>query len=548
MSFQYHRHKSGQSEDSFWTSYSDLFLGLSTIFLLLYVVTSFRTGTDGLKHQMETEKMNMQIQDLQNQLKLYEAAKTDYMENSASKDEQQEYTELMDKLSLLQEEAKDENERLKQEALENQLKAKSLNKYQQMVRNIVNANKFAKNKISLRDDIIVDQDTSISSLNSEVSKNQKLIAENQRQIAIANRDLGQRQKQLKAAFAANRMSKKIYNQKIIEAQKEAEAKVSRLQQTTQKYQSDLAQINQQMQQISGQLQQTQGQLSQTRGALQEKTNEVGNLQNQMANSVRETEGKMAALKAGFENEKAGDRARFEGELRKMQLGAAERAQREGQFRAAAEAKEREMQGRMAGLQGELGKAKAELEARKAVANEIKKGFAKAGIKADIDGDTGEVLLDFGQHYFEVNSANLKSEMKAVLQKAMPIYSKSLFGNPKVSGKISSVEVIGFASPTYQNRVIDPKSNRPEDIEALKYNMDLSYKRANAIFQYVLQERDLNFQHKTELLPLMKVSGRSFLETLGKQSRTTASTAAEFCKINDCKKAQRVIIRFSLDKK
>jgi myosin heavy subunit len=547
MSFQYHRNKSEQSGDSFWTSYSDLFLGLSTIFLLLYVVTSFRTGTDGLKHQMENEKMNMQIQDLQNQLKLYEAAKTDYLEK-ANKDEQQEYTELMDKLSLLQEEAKDENDRLKKEALENELKAKSLNKYQQMVRNIINANKFAKNKINVRDDIIVDQEGNINSLNSEVAKNQRLITENERKISETNKELDSRLRQLKSAYASNRMSKKIYNQKLAQAQQDAQNRVSQLQRTTQKYQSDIVNLNQKMQAVSGQLQQTQGQLEQTAGALQEKTNQVGNLQNQLASSVRETEGKIAALKAGFENQKAGDRAQFEGELRRMQLGAAERAKREGEFRAAAAAKEQEMRGRMAGLQGELDKARAELEARQAVANEIKKGFAKAGIKADIDGETGEVLLDFGQHYFEVNSANLKSEMKAVLQKAMPIYSKSLFGNPKISNKISSVEVIGFASPTYKNRFIDPKSSRPEDIEALKYNMDLSYQRANSIFQYVLQEKDLNFQHKKDLLPLMKVSGRSFLEAFGNQSRSTASTAAEFCKLNDCKKAQRVIIRFSLDKK
>ncbi len=46
---------------------------------------------------------------------------------------------------------------------------------------------------------------------------------------------------------------------------------------------------------------------------------------------------------------------------------------------------------------------------------------------------------------------------------------------------------------------------------------------------------------------MKVSGRSFLEVMKVQNRNVA-TAAEFCKQNDCKKAQRVIIRFSMDQK
>ena len=52
-------------------------------------------------------------------------------------------------------------------------------------------------------------------------------------------------------------------------------------------------------------------------------------------------------------------------------------------------------------------------------------------------------------------------MKAILEKAMPAYSKSLLGNEKVSSKISSVEIIGFASPTYKGKYVDPK-NLDED--------------------------------------------------------------------------------------
>ena len=44
-----------------------------------------------------------------------------------------------------------------------------------------------------------------------------------------------------------------------------------------------------------------------------------------------------------------------------------------------------------------------MDARRDIAREIKKGFAAAGIKADVDGKTGEVVLDFGDHYFESDS-------------------------------------------------------------------------------------------------------------------------------------------------
>src|SRR3954471_9907199 len=95
MSFDYNKNKASHSGDSFWTSYSDLFLGLSTIFLLLYVVSSLRTGTDAIKSQVDNQKLTMQVEELKSQLKMYEQVKTDYLAKEASKGEQQEYAELM---------------------------------------------------------------------------------------------------------------------------------------------------------------------------------------------------------------------------------------------------------------------------------------------------------------------------------------------------------------------------------------------------------------------------------------------------------------------
>jgi regulator of replication initiation timing len=108
MGLNYHSKHKNDSE-SFWTSYSDLFLGLSSIFLLLYVVASLRTGTDGVRNSTENKKLKVEIQDLKNQLATYEAVKENYMKSQANKSEVNEYNELMDKLTLLQEEAKNEH-------------------------------------------------------------------------------------------------------------------------------------------------------------------------------------------------------------------------------------------------------------------------------------------------------------------------------------------------------------------------------------------------------------------------------------------------------
>jgi len=461
MSFDYNKGKHTHNGDSFWTSYSDLFLGLSTIFLLLYVTASLRTGTDAIKAQVENQKLNMEVEELKGQLKMYEQIKADYLEKQASKDETQEYQELMDKLTLLKEDAKSEKEKLARQALENERKADALNKYQQMVRNIINANKVAKTKLITRNDVINEQDQTIEQQQTDITQTKQELARTEKKIAQAKAELASSRKALKKSLQEHQISEAQYQKRLHKMQEQSDSKI-------------------------------------------------------------------AALKG------EADTLRDESEgLKKREV---------------------EMEGKVAGLsgklkstEGQLAKAKAEMDARRDIAREIKKGFGAAGIKADVDMQTGEVVIDFGDHYFESDSADLKPEMKDIIERAMPIYSKSLFGNSKVAEKISAVEIIGFASPTYRGRYVDPKSNKPEDRVALKYNMDLSYRRANSIFGYVLDGKNVDFEHRKELMGLMKVSGRSFLEVMKVQSRKPAS-AADFCKANDCKKAQRVIVRFSIDGK
>jgi outer membrane protein OmpA-like peptidoglycan-associated protein len=510
----------------------------------------------------------MEVDELKGQLKMYENVKNDYMKQ-APKDEQQEYQELMDKLTLLQEDAKSEKDKLIQQALENDKKASALNKYQQMVRNVLNANKMAKTKIGNRDDLIKDQDTEIENKETEITELQKdvqqkkqLIAEGERKIDEANDFLKSKVAELKQAYRANKITKQRFDARLAQIRADNEKRVSQLEQANEKYNEQLEDSSQQLKQANAELSktnaalsQTSAQLSQTQGMLAQKEGEARGLYDKLKKASADAQAEMGNLKAGFAAEKARDRAAFDAELRKNKaMGAAERARREGEFKSAMAAKEGELNGKLAALggklkdtEGQLAKAKAEIEARKAVAEEVKKGFAKAGVKADIDMETGDVVLDFGQAYFDSDSDHLKNEMKNVLEKAMPIYSKSLFGNPKISDKITAVEIVGFASPTYKGRFVDPKSAKPEDKQAIKYNMDLSYRRANAIFGYVLDDNNMRFQHQKELVSLMKVSGRSFLEVMQVNNRNVAN-AAEFCKVNDCKKAQRVIIRFNVDQK
>lgn len=559
MSFNYDKHKNHSDDGHFWTSYSDLFLGLSTIFLLLYVTSSLRTGTNGIKQQIDNQNLKMQVQDLKSQLKMYDSIKKDYLKQEASETEEKAYQELMDKLVLLKEEAKDEKERLKQAALDNSRKEEALNQYQQMVRNMVNANVLSKTKIKKRDNIIEEQDDTIETqdqqiakLNTDVDNKKKLIAEGEMKIAKVQEALENKMDDLKEALKNKEITRQAYEKKLSQLKQDNQSKIDQLNENNQQYQQELNQTQAKLGKLSTDLAKTQGELT-------AKATEASDLKNKLSNAEGEFSKKISDLKGQYEAEKERDRKAFEAELGKHKLSAAERAKREGEFKARAAQKEKDLQGKIAGLSNELGskerelgakdrelkKAMEERDLRKDVAKEIKKGFEKAGIKADIDLQTGEVMLDFGDSYFETGSAKLNGDMKNVLEKAMPVYAKSLFGNGKVKDKISAVEIVGFASPTFQGKYVDPSSSAKKDKEALKYNMDLSYQRAKSIFNHILDDKSMEFDHQKDMFPVMKVSGRSFLDVMKVKN---VPPGKDFCQVNDCKKSQRVIIRFGMDGK
>ena len=503
MGFDYRKQKEIEQHGNQWTSYSDLFMGLSFVFLLLYVAASLRSGTSGMQQQIQMRKVQLENEDLKNQLKVYNTLKQEYLEQEATQDEEKLYKDLMGKLDLLQDAAKSEKEKLEAQATENAKKETALNHYQQLIRNIMNANMIAKSRIKKRNIIIEDQEQTIGDLETTVANKKNEIAAREKQIASMNASLDKKMKELKWAYQHQKMTQK-------------------------KFESQMAQ------------------------AREEHDRSIASLKEQNSSAQRQLEAK---LRSDFDAQRAKEKAAFDAELNAQKLSAADRAAKEAAFRAQAAQKERELAGKisnlssqLSGTEAQLAKAKSEAEARRNIAREIKAGFAKAGIKAEIDGETGDVTLDFGDAYFETGKANIKPEMAKILQKAMPIYSKSLMENKKIADKISAVEIIGFASPTYKNRVIDPKSLDPADKKAAEYNMDLSYQRARSIYLYAFDTDVMRYNHQKEMRALVKVSGKSFFEAAKITREVASETPATFCKKFDCKKSQRVLIKFTVDQK
>ena len=183
--------------------------------------------------------------------------------------------------------------------------------------------------------------------------------------------------------------------------------------------------------------------------------------------------------------------------------------------------------------------------RRNLAKNIQDNFQKHGISADVDINTGDVILDFGNDYFELDSHQLGAGMEETIRKAIPVYAQSLFADESLTSKISSVEIIGFASPTFAGKPVDPTNLSAENRRAVNYNLDLSYRRARSIFRYAFDTDNFQFEHQATMLPLLNVTGRSFFAEDVNPGDTGNLSLEEFCGQYNYKKSQRVIIKFGL---
>jgi len=552
MGFDYEKHK-GEHGGHEWVAFSDLYLCLSTVFLFLFVVASLRAGMSSIQAELKVQELANAAAAIRDTRVAMDAKAEQYLQEAASKSEEEMYRQLMDKLYLLKDEANEEKSALQKQVLEVEKKEQALNQYQQMVKDVINSKLADKAKIDRRDDVIEVKDQKLVAKSEEVQKlerdvNQKrrALEQGQRQMAEMTNKLDERMQELQRAYENNEITKRNFEAQTARIQEETANKISQLA-------SQNTQISQQLQAVNRELTDKEKKMAAAQAAIAQKEAEKERLQAELAGASEKAAQQVAALREQAQRDAERARGEFEAELARQKLSAAERDAKEAEFREKAKARERELgekmaalQGQMKATQGELEKAKELANARKKLADQIKQNFSRAGIKADVDPGTGDVVLDFGDQYFDTGRADLKPKMRAQLEKTMPVYSASLFSDPKVAQKIKGIEIVGFASPTYKGKYIDPNSLNPEDRKAVEFNLDLSYQRAKAIFSHVFDENKMQFKHQKDLVPLVKVTGRSFLaEAKTKRTIAGGTSEKEFCEVYDCKKAQRVIIKFNL---
>jgi chromosome segregation ATPase len=578
MGFDYDRFKAKEDDGSYWASYSDLFMVMSLVFLLLYVTASLRSGTFSIQKNIEFQQVKQENDDLKQQIQVYSTLKDDYLQTGATKEESQVYEELMGKLSLLQEEAKDEKDKLRRAAAENEAKEQALNKYQQMIRNIVNTNLISQARIKKRETIITKKDevieakvTEINTLEKSIDQKEKEIKASENEIKKVNKELQSNIAQLQTSFKQNKITKEKMQSQIAKLKQESEQEMQQLAERSEQYKQELQQVSSQLGQASEQLQVAQATIADRENVIQEIEQEKEKYKNEMGQ-----------IQSKYEERIQSAQEKFESELQKQQLTATEKIQKQAEFAGQMEKQQRRMQQELAAVQGKVAESQKQLDqalteksrfaasvqnlkkektqlsqdlaeaqevenAKKRLIERIQNNLQRAGLKAQVDGKTGDVIITFGDEYFDTGKASLKPGMTQILQKFMPVYSKSLLEDKKTAEKIESVEIIGFASPTYKGKYVDPVSLQAQDREAANFNLDLSYYRARSIFDHIFDTSKMSYQHQRDLLPLVKVSGRSFFAAGSEKDVANGISEKDYCKKYDCKSSQKVIIKFDMAK-
>jgi len=546
--FNYEKFKAETGGNDSWGSYSDLFMVLSFVFLMMYVVSSLKSGTTSIQQHLEQQKMTRENNELQAQIKAYNTLKDDALKEE-TQDEQEVYNELMDKLTLLQEDATEEKNQLRKRAMENEKKAVALNKYQQIIRNIIDANVLAKSKLKVREEIINNKNEVISDLNQDIESKEKEIAENNQEIAKINKNLAKKIKDLQKTQSFAKLSKKKALAQIAELKRKSQEQIEQIKEETEQVQAQLAQMNQELSTTNEKLAQTSDQLENKEQENKDLSRNLASTNEKLEKTVGEFQNQIGQMQAAHADRMAKEKAAFDAKMDAAKMSAAEKARQLAEFNNQAKEKSAALGREIATLKGDLAEAQAKANARAQLSKDIASALKNAGVEAEVNPNTGDVTISFGKDFFDSGSADLKDSMQGVLQKFIPKYSETLFKDPKIASKITSVDIVGFASPTYKGKYVNPQSLDEEDQKAAKYNLDLSYKRARSIFDYMFDTKTIKYKNQKELLPLVKVTGRSFFSgDKVPEGATPGMSQKEFCSKFDCKQAQKVIIKFNMDDK
>jgi myosin heavy subunit len=511
------------------SSYSDLFAAISFCFLFLYVVNSLQSNVSTIHNQYKLaakdkenqEKLSELIAKYEKMLKTYEIDKDAYLQN-ANQDEVAHYNQAIEKLKLLAENNKKNKEDLLKQAQDFAHKEKELNDYQKVIKNIVESNLALKHRVVKKEKDLVEEKKSFEikvtqQMDQDLKRNvqdiqSKYHAELARQIEF-------KENEIKAQYAQRKEHDlKLMYAEIARSNKQKEKELDKLQRL---HSANLAKL------------QADNQLTKKEQAeiLERNKAEISKL-------VSKYSSEMDNIKSNYEKKEQSLTAQME----------AENARKTAELARQFEQEKSNLESKLSDATSKIKELAERRDFIKNVSKSLKKNFEEAAIKAQVNEETGEVTLAFSKVYFDKGQFALKDEMKEDLSKFLPTYAKAVLLNQNILNRIDSFEVIGFASPTFNKKYINPKELKVDNLNAVSFNLDLSYKRARSIYEFVFNPKKIAFDGQDTMFKMTKVSGRSFLDgkEVKEDDRVPANvTDKDYCEKYNCHEQQKVIIKFVL---
>lgn len=498
------------------SSYSDLFVAISFVFLFLFITANIQNGVSQMVMEIQKEKdrraqadeikkinddQQKQVQELiakyEKIISTYQSEKEDYLKEKAPKSELEVYEEALGRLKLIEEEKFKKKEEYEKMSKSFEKKAQEYQDFRETLASIIDANLVIKKKIAKTQQAKEELEENLSSYKAAFKKKTIKDFNKDYEAKVSNME-----KQLdKKLDQEVKQVKKNYDVQIKKVQKEAERKIASIQQAHQiEIQKELDQAKMSHDNlIAKQQEQYQAKLAKAQG---DHKDEIDALKNQQV--------KMANQHASAVSEKEEEVKHFQEKLAFSKVS--------------------------------QGKATEE------IAKMIEDEFKKQGIDATVNPKNGEVTLNFNEAYFAMGSHKLTKNMKTKLRKVLPAYANAVFKNKAKADRIANFEIIGYSSPIFGTKYVNPKELSAKNYWALNYNLDLSYRRARSVFKYIFNPYKVKkFDKKQQMFQMTKVSGRSYLEgripaSVSKQKRLSWK---KYCEQYDCKGQQKVVIKFNL---
>ena len=127
---------------------------------------------------------------------------------------------------------------------------------------------------------------------------------------------------------------------------------------------------------------------------------------------------------------------------------------------------------------------------------------------------------------------------------IPKYAKSIYENKNAADLVESLKISGMTSPIYLGKYIDIYDTSPRSERARQYNMDLSNRRAVAMYNFIFDVEEMGaYPYRTRLKRDMGIAALGFKEAQPVRQDLVGKEAD--CLEYNCKKEQATILEFQL---